>query len=89
MAGFFHIYMVPKQSVTKEQLNEKLNKALDWFRYAPNNYIVYSTSDEEKLYARFESLVKPEGSIFICKLDITSRQGWINKGLWTWLKKPR
>jgi hypothetical protein len=32
-------------------------------------------------------LVEPAGTLFICKLDISERQGWMPKKFWEWLKK--
>ena len=89
MADFLHIYVNPKQGVTREQIEEKLNKALDWFRYYVNIYVVYTTSDVDTWYERLEELVKPDGSLFICKLDIKSRQGWMTKKFWEWIKAKK
>lgn len=83
---FLHLYIKPNEGITKEQIEEPLNKALDWYRYGPHIYILYTNSDQEKWYKRLEGLAKPEGSIFICKLDIRVSQGWMTKGFWEWIK---
>jgi hypothetical protein len=83
---FLHLYIKPKEGITTEQIKEKLNKALDWYRYGSGLYIIYTNSDHEKWYRILEDFAKPEGSIFICKLDINISQGWMTKGFWEWIK---
>lgn len=87
MASFLHIYITPKNGVTREQVEEKLNKAVDWFRYYANVYIVYTTSDVDTWMKRLKEIVEPDGSLFICKLDLKSRNGWMTKDFWDWVQK--
>jgi len=89
MARFLHIYISPKQDVTREQVETKLNLAIDWYRYARGMYVVYTSSSVDTWKARLIDLVKPRGRMFICAFDIHQRQGWMNKGFWEWLKKER
>lgn len=89
MGSFYHIYIKRKAGSTLEAVEAKMNLATDWYRYGTNIYIVYTTSDANKWYGRLEPLVKPDGRVFICKLDTTSRQGWMHKDFWTWLKQER
>lgn len=84
---FLHLYIKPKEGITREQLQAKLNKALDWYRYGVGVYILYTSSDHEKWYQRLEELVKPGGSLFICELDLDIRQGWMKKDFWKWIKE--
>lgn len=89
MAKFYHVYIDPKPDVTPDQVKEKMDLALDWFRYGPRNWIVYTTSDANKLHARLKDLVETGGNLFIVKLEVSDRQGYITKRLWDWLKKDR
>ena len=89
MGKFLHIYIDRMPNVTRDQVEEKMNLAKDWFRYHDKVYIIYTTSDVDKWHARLGDLVKPDGSLFICRLDITDRNGWMKKNFWEWLKKPR
>ena len=89
MSNFYSIYISVKDSITTEQVKNEMDKALDWFRLDKNCWIVYSTSEIDKWMARLKKLVEPEGSLFICKMDITDRNGWMTKEFWEWLKKDR
>ncbi len=89
MANFYYVYVEKQDGVEEEKLEEAINKALDWYRINKSTYIFYSSSNAERLYARLSPLVKPDGSVFICKLDINERQGWMSKSFWAWLKKDR
>ena len=86
---YYHVMLKPKLGVSKEQVRTKVDLALDWFSYADNCWILYTTSNAAKLYERFENLVRPGGNLFICRLDVSDRNGWITKELWGWLNKKR
>ncbi|VTU29877.1 hypothetical protein [Variovorax sp. PBL-E5] len=86
-ANYFMVFIKRNTSATLEDVKEKMNQALDWYRVQETLWIVYSTSDAEKLYARLSPLVKDEGSLFICKLDVNARQGWMGKDFWSWLRR--
>ena len=85
-AIMYHIYLKPKADVTTDQVQAKINLALDWFKYGDNCWIVESTSDVAKWQTRLKPLVDPAGYFFICKIDISVRQGWMSKSFWEWLK---
>ena len=87
MVEHLHIYISPRKNITQEDVEKKLNLAIDWYRYAEGVYVVYTTSSPDKWKARLIDLVKPGGRIFICKLDVNRRQGWMNKDFWQWLAK--
>lgn len=86
-AEFFHIFIAPKAGVTQEQLEEKLSLAVDWLRYGDGLYVVYTTSDVDTWKRRLVDFVKPDGCLFICKLDIKQRQGWMMKDFWEGIKE--
>ncbi len=87
--NFFIIFINPSKEATSSQVKEKLNLAIDWYRIKPDLWVVYSTSDEERWYSRLSSLVKPDGFVFICKLDLQHRQGWMKKDFWQWLRREQ
>lgn len=89
MADFYHIYIDPNPGTSVADIRGKMNLALDWFEYGGQNWIVYTTANAKKWHARLSPLVKPDGNLFIVKLDISDRQGWISKQLWKWLKEER
>ena len=72
-----------------EEIEKQLNVAIDWYRFDDGHYVVYTTSDADKWYGRLQSLVKPEGSVFICKLEKDDSNGWMQKSFWDWYRKPR
>jgi hypothetical protein len=86
MAEFLHIYVKQRADVTRAEVEKKLSLAVDWFRYDSKIYVVYTTSNVDKWQERLIDLVKPSGHLFICRLDIKVRQGWMPKKFWTWLR---
>ena len=91
MSSYYHIMLsLPGILPTDPAVVKKLDLAVDWFRYAPNCWIVYTSSNAQKWYDRLKPLIELHGgNVFIAKLDLTDRQGWISKELWDWLRKPR
>ncbi|WP_157864137.1 hypothetical protein [Gluconacetobacter diazotrophicus] len=89
MTGFFVVYLDRKPDVTADQIEEKMNKAIDWYKVDSKMWILYSSSSVEKLYARLSPLAKEGGNVFICELNIDNRQGWMSKSFWSWIKKER
>jgi hypothetical protein len=89
MADLYHIYIKPKAGVTMDQIDEKMNLAVHWYRYHNSPiYVIQTTSDQVKWQERLLPLVHPDGFLFICKLDPTHYQGWMKKTFWDWFE-PR
>lgn len=86
-AEFYIIYIERLESVSYDAVKEKMDLCYSWYRFNEKMWIVYSNRDIDKLYNRFASLVKESGSLFICKLDINTRQGWMNKKFWAWIRE--
>ena len=86
---FYHVYLMPKADTSYEQIEKKMNLALDWFKYDKNHWVIYSSATMDKLSARFKPLVEPTGRFFVCELNVSNRNGWMDKGFWAWLNKKR
>jgi hypothetical protein len=89
MAIFLNIYIVAKSDVSKENIEAKMNLAIDWYRYSDTNYIVYTSSNVNKWQERLLEFVKPDGSLFICEIALANRNGWMTQAFWDWVKKDR
>jgi hypothetical protein len=70
-------------------LEKKINKALDWMSYAPNCWLVWTTSDPAKWYDRIKPVLRPGDHVFIVEIDINNRAGWLPGWIWEWIKKDR
>jgi hypothetical protein len=87
MASLYNIYIVPKEGVTEDEIQAKMNKALDWFRYDDKCWLVYTSSDQDKWYVRLSPLVKPGGHALIWRLSMSHYKGWMTNRLWEWIRK--
>lgn len=88
-AKFLHIYIRPSEGNSRDDVESKLNKALDWFRYHNHIYIVYSSASVDIWKSRLIDLAKTDGSLLICPLDVNDIRGWMNKEFWEWIRKDR
>jgi len=87
---FTHIYISPKQGVSKAQVEEQINNALDWYRYDDKNYVVYTTSEVHVWLKRMQALAEPDGRLLISELNPNAKpNGWMNLDFWDWIKKAR
>lgn len=89
IAKFYHITIRPKSGKTIDDIEKQMNKALDWYRYTDNCYVVYSTADMKTLMGRLRDLVDQGGLLFISELNTSNRNGWMPKEFWEWLKMDR
>jgi len=89
MAGFYMVYLDRNLDVTIDDVKKTFDLALEWYRINSELWIIYSTGDAEKWYSRLKKYIKDGGHIFVCKLNIADRQGWMSKEFWNWLRETR
>jgi len=71
------------------ELKPIFDKAIDWVRYSPNCWIIWTSSEPEKWYERLKPQLGSGDHLFICAIDLSERQGWLPKTIWDWIKKER
>ena len=70
------------------------NKALDWVRYAANNWIVLTSSEPDVWYQRLKPVLHDNDSIFICEIATTVdgqviSTGFLPQFIWEWFRKHK
>jgi hypothetical protein len=76
----------------REAIESVLDRAKDWYRYAPNCWVIYTSQDATTWTERLGkgiSGMKTRTSFFICELNLEDRDGWVDKEFWNWLDKTR
>jgi len=86
---FLHIGFKWEGDSKVAELKPIFDKAKDWYRYAPNCWIVWTTSEPQKWFERLKPHLGPNDNMFICALDASVRGGWMPKSAWDWLAKTR
>lgn len=89
MGKLYHLYIKRKPGITLKQVEAKLDQALDWFKYSPGHYLVYTAKRTNGWYQILESCFSPGGNLFIISVDPNVIRGWMPKSLWTWIKDVR
>lgn len=89
--NYYHLMLsLPGIAPTDSRVEDILNKATDWYRYADNCWLLYTGRDASKWYARLKPLVTAHnGNVLIIHVDPTDRQGWMPRELWQWLRKAQ
>lgn len=85
---FYLVMAIVRTGVTIEDIQRAFaSPVISWYRIAPNVWIVSSWGDASTIYEQLESLIKPGGNLFVSKLDVSDRQGWMDKRFWTWMRE--
>jgi hypothetical protein len=79
------------QAPNAKAIESLLNKAKDWYRYAPNCWIIYTGSNADTWSKRLRAIpgMENHSSFFICELNFSDRSGWMQQGFWDWVGKHR
>lgn len=72
----------PGTDITRIQ--EVIEPADSWYRISPSVWIISSDEDTDVWTERLLRLVKPNGYVFIAKLDPFDRQGYMPQKFWDW-----
>ena len=72
-----------------DELSPVFDKAIDWLRYAPNCWILWTSSSPQKWLERIKPHLGDGDHVFIVSVNIKERAGWLPKSTWEWLDKPR
>jgi|ERR1019366_1050793 hypothetical protein len=73
------------------EIQNVLNKATDWFRYAPNCWLIYTNHTPIVWHKRLKSELSwiRQQSYLICEANLDNRSGWLPQTAWDWIKKNR
>ena len=89
MARFVHISFNFNGATKIDELLPAFNHALDWVRYAPNCWIVWTSSSTEKWSARLKPHLTDKDHMFIVPIELRESSGWLPQWVWDWLTKER
>lgn len=88
-ANFYVVHISSSITASDDDVKKIMNNALDWYQVSENFWVLYSTSDAKKWYARLKPVINEDGRVFICALDTSDRAGWMGRAFWDWLRKDR
>jgi hypothetical protein len=79
--------ILPKRGAEPHDIEKTFNLAIDWFRFHSSMWVIYTNQDAETWYHRLKEFIHPGGHLFVCKLDVTDRHGWLPKAFWDWVQE--
>ncbi len=89
MAQYVHISFNFDGATKINELLPTFNHALDWVRYAPNCWIVWTTSSAEKWYDRLKPHLTDNDHMLIVTLNLQDYSGWLPKWVLDWISEKR
>lgn len=87
--ALFHVYIQPSSKSTFEQIEKKLDLAIDWIKYTDGCYMIDTRKSMTIWNDRLKPLAKENGNMLILDIDPHQYKGWMPKSIWTWLKSKK
>jgi len=84
-----HISIYFHRELDTEAIKKSFGKAIDWIHYMPNCWLVLTSSDPDRWYARLAPLLGDEDTLLICEIRAETVTGWIGKWIIEWIEKAR
>lgn len=69
------------------ELKPILDKAIDWIQVKNNTWLLYTSSDPKKWYARIKPKLRDGERVFISEVDPNMRSGWMPNSFWKFIKE--
>lgn len=86
---FLHLFLEFGDDRTEPDLRKTLDKALDWYKYGPNCWILWTSGSPDKWYVRLDKLIQKGDRVFICELNIRERRGLMPRDFWEFIKSHK
>jgi hypothetical protein len=67
-------------------LNPIFDRALDWVRFTPNSWLLWTSSTPNQWYSRLKSQLREGDRFFICEVNMEQRSGWMQRSFWDFIK---
>ena len=84
---FLHITINIKNKIDENELKKAFNRGLDWIHYSPSCWIVKTNSSPSVWCNRLKPLLGKRDELFIVKIDLRERRGFLSKWKWDWILK--
>jgi hypothetical protein len=90
---FLHVAFNWQGAPKETELRPLFDTALDWAHYAPNCWILWSTTEIETWVSYLKKHMGPSDSVVICEVNLSTANktysGLADKWVWTWVQKKR
>lgn len=73
--------------VKADELIPQFNHATDWYRYAPNCWLMWTTGTPEKWFKFLRPHIDAKDTMLIVEVKPDQHFGVLQQGAWDWLKK--
>lgn len=71
------------------ELEPVFNQATDWFRYAPNCWLLWTSGTPDSWYPHVRDQIKDSDYLLIVEVSPNQLRGWLPRAAWDWMRKYR
>jgi hypothetical protein len=68
------------------KIQQTLDKARDWVRYAPNCWLLWTTTSAKRWYDRLKDHLDEGEHLFICEVNVSERGGFMPRSFWEFIR---
>jgi hypothetical protein len=86
---FLHVAFNWSGAPKMKELEPTFNEFADWMRYAPNCWIVWTGLTPTEVHNELVNSITVGDRLFICEINLSDRQGWMDKWAWEWFRRTR
>lgn len=66
-------------------IQDSFPRGAGYARYAPNCWILVAKETASEIADAVRKVLPEEDSIFVCKIDVGDRNGYLQKDMWDWI----
>lgn len=87
MSAFYQISYDPKSIMNDALLVDRIKQYGVYCNILPGTWLIYTTDDAKEIYERITRDQYEGMLLIVCKLDMSSYWGRMDKSLWEWIRK--
>ncbi len=82
--ALYVVAMTVNPGIGPLDVQSELDRAHGWYRYDFTSWIVCSHEPAATWTERLSRFIKPNGSMFVCRLNPLDSQGLMTQDFWRW-----
>ena len=85
-ARFLNVTFKFSGAPDEAKLKSKFDLAIDWIRYSPEGWLIWSNSSRKKWTERLKGAVRKGDDFFIVEVNIARRGGVMPRAFWQFIR---
>lgn len=79
-------YDLKKPGQDYSELIKSIKSFGTWAKPCESYWLISTSIDAKEIFAKLKPYIDANDSIFITRIDLSDRAGWLSQELWNWMK---